>query len=186
MLQNKYTGEATADRLRLERSQLTIDLQQMRMEQWQIAYMQEKAKQQPNSAVLLAAAFKALQAKANLAAWSSARVSEEQSDAAAAIQGIQPVRLGLAKLFKEGNLQALEDDLHSSAALDSELGITELFTEKFKERYARISEREDRLTWFFVLTYILGSMMIGADFVLKSRWKENANTSDGSAAATRP
>ena len=43
ILQNHSTSAATQERIRLQNSQMIIDLEQTRMEQWQILYLTEKA-----------------------------------------------------------------------------------------------------------------------------------------------
>lgn len=136
--------------------------------------MEEKAKSQPDSKVLLAATFKALQADANLAAWSAARVRDENDDAKLDVQAIAHVRDSLTKLYKEGNLTALEADLNTVVQLDDKLGMADFLTDKFKERYAKVSEKERSLTLLFILTYVLGSIMVGVDFVLQGRWSKEA------------
>jgi len=169
VFQNYFATQATEQRLRLERSQLAIDLQQSRMEQWHILYLQEKSKQEPDANTLTAASFKTLQSYLNVAAWSSVRLRENPADENADVQEKYKVHERLVTLYKSGNLEALEDDLRTVIALESQLRISDIFSDEFRKRYARVEEREKRLTWLFVFTYALGSVMIGADFMLKLR-----------------
>ncbi|PZR84981.1 MAG: hypothetical protein DLM68_11635 [Hyphomicrobiales bacterium] len=58
------------------------------MNMWEILYLQEKAKQQPDPKILTVAAFKALQSRLNLLAWTwtMAVSREDQADAAVDIE----------------------------------------------------------------------------------------------------
>ncbi|MBA7657099.1 hypothetical protein ES703_65030 [subsurface metagenome] len=68
ILQNRFTADVMQERTRLQNSQTVIDLEQLRMEQWQIMYLTEKRKQNPDPEILLPSVFKALQAYLNLSA----------------------------------------------------------------------------------------------------------------------
>ena len=167
VFENKYANEATEERLRLERSQMAIDLQQIRMEQWQILYLQEKSKPDPDQKIVMAAAFKALQSYANLVSWSFARVRDAQSEAARDIQDKNQVQDNLIRRYKAGDVAALEEDLKNVATIESQLGIAKKLSEKFNEKYAKVTARKERITWIFLAAYVLGSVMVGVDFMLK-------------------
>ncbi|PZR84980.1 MAG: hypothetical protein DLM68_11630 [Hyphomicrobiales bacterium] len=70
--------------------------------------------------------------------------------------------------------------------IESQLGLSDRFAAQFKKRYAKVSEDEKRFTLLFISTYLLGSVMIGTDFMLKHRREPNLTRhSPGSNAVTK-
>lgn len=169
ILQSQFASNAAAERMRLDRSQLSIDLQQMRMESWQAIYMQEKAKAEPNKSILLASAYKTLQSQLNLAAWASARIREKESDAGSDISQKNAVQAALAKMYRDQDLAALEDDLRKSANVLNQLNVIENFNSKFEERMTDVRRQEQWFTLLFSGLYVLGTFMLGVQFLLKFR-----------------
>ena len=167
VFQNKLANDATAERLRLERAQLAIDLQQMRMNLWEIAYLQEKSKDRPNNDVLLAAAFKALQSRLNLFAWSFAAIRDDEASISRDITEKNFIQENLIERFKQRNLQQLENDLSESAKIEDKHRLASTLHTKFTKKYEEIAAKEDKYTLMFILTYIIGSVMVAIDFSLK-------------------
>jgi hypothetical protein len=167
--QNQFAAQFSEERQRLERTQLSIDLAQLRMEQWQVVYMQEKAKSNPDSKILLAASFKALQAHLNAVAWSSAGGREDEAQAAQDIYSKNVVQGKLAERYKHGELEALEKDLNESAAIENQLDVVGNLTEDFVKKFARTRQLENWCTTLFIIMFALGSFVAALDFVRRRR-----------------
>jgi hypothetical protein len=169
ILQNEFAAQSTEERLHLESTQLTIDVAQLRMEQWRILYMQEKAKASPDTKILLAAAFKTLQAELNLAAWSSARVREDESESEKDIQDKNEVQKKLTERYKSRDLEALETDLRESTAIENQFNLPDIWTESFGTKLARARQLEHTYTILFISTFALGSFVAAWDFIRRIR-----------------
>ena len=169
IFQNQFAAGFTEERLALERTQPTIDLAQLRMEQWEILYLQEKAKPNPDRNILLTAAFKTLQARLNLEAGSSARRRKAESEAAKDISEKNEVQESLAERYKSGDLEWLEKDLQQSAAISNEFNLGGIENEDFGEKLARARQLEHWFTVLFVSTFALGSFAAAWDYVRRIR-----------------
>jgi hypothetical protein len=167
VFQYKYASEATEERLRLERTQTAIDLQQLRLDQWNILYLQEMSKKDADQKVILAATFKQLQSSLNLTAWSSARV-DDPAQAAQDIAEKKQAEARLMELYKAGNFQALDSDLKKSVTIENEFNLTETLNNAFSRKYSQLVADERLKTWIFLATFILGSVMIGVDFMWRA------------------
>jgi hypothetical protein len=188
ILQYHFAAEATGARLYLERSQLSIDLQQIRMEQWHILYLQEKAKPTPDQQVLLASAFKSLQAYLNLAAWSSARVREDDVSAAKDIDEKNAVQVNLIALYKAGDLNALEKDLRTTGLIESRFDLANIWGAAFHKKLYEVKCRENRYTMLFVSTFALGGLVAAWDFMsrIRNAARDGAAQPVNSADAKKP
>jgi len=69
------------------------------------------------------------------------------------------------ELYRAGNLDALEREFARLSNLDNTLGLSESLTGAFQNRYADVKSEERRLTLIFILSFVLGSALVGADFV---------------------
>jgi len=136
--------------------------------------MQEKSKKDPDQKVILAAAFKQLQCLLNLTAWSSARV-DDPAQAARDISEKNQVEARLMDLYKTGNLQALESDLQKSVTVDNELNLVEKFNDAFNRKYDQLVADERIKTRIFLAAFVLGSVMIGMDFMRERLYSDEAS-----------
>lgn len=163
VFQNKTVADATGKRLYLERSQLAIDLQQMRMEHWNAIYLQEKSKPQPSDKIVRVAALKTLQSYGNIVAWSSARLQTNPLKAESDIAEKNAVQ----RAMETSTTAEIEADLTKSFQLENELHIAGEFASRFNAAYTDVTSTENMFTLLFLATYILGSILVGFEFMFK-------------------
>jgi hypothetical protein len=167
VFQYKFATDANAERSQLEQSQTIVDISELRMDQWEILYLQEKSKKDPDQTILLVAAFKELQSLYNLMSDASARVRSDDAQIANDIAVKNQAQVEIADLYAAGNLVALESYLQKSATVANYTGPK--FNNAFSHKYFEVLEHEQRMTWTFLTLFILGSLLIGVDYVRRDK-----------------
>ena len=165
--QNQLLSNATEERIKLENTQTAIDLQEVRMEMWHKAYVDEKTKQNPDTQILLNTTFKTLQSYLNILAWSSVRIKDNEFDKRNAIEEKYLAQETLTKWYQNKDLKALETDLGTVIKRENETRFQKQLTEEYGKRLVKIDEKEKRYTRLFIFLYVFGSMLIGLEFMLK-------------------
>jgi len=79
VLQNKVTADLAQERAELDRSQLTVDLQQLRLEAWTRMYNEQLTADRKNQELLGMSAAKALQAYTQIVFYSDLRVETDET-----------------------------------------------------------------------------------------------------------
>jgi hypothetical protein len=163
VFQYKFATDANAERSQLEQSKTNVDIAELRMDQWEILYLQEKHKKDPDQTILLLAAFKELQSLYNLMSEASVRVRSDDVQVAKDISVKNQAQSEIADLYAAGNLVALESYLRESATVANYVG--HKFNNAFSNKYSEVLQHEQRMTWTFLTLFILGSLLIGVDYV---------------------
>ncbi|MDE5421345.1 hypothetical protein L3073_03920 [Ancylomarina sp. DW003] len=165
--QNQLLSTATEERIKLENTQISIDLQEIRMEMWHKAYVEEKTKQNPDTQILLNTSFKTLQSYLNIIAWSSIRTRNDELDKQKDIKGKYLTLDTLTKWYQSKNLKALETDLGTVIKRENELRFEDQFANKYGKKLVEIDLTVKLYTRLFIILFAIGSILIGLDFMLK-------------------
>jgi len=169
--QNQLLSSATEDKIRLENTQISIDLQEIRMEMWHNAYVEEKTKQKPDTQILLNTSFKTLQSFLNIIAWSSVRLRDNELDKQSDIKGKYLTQNNLTKWYQNKNLNSLETDLATAIKRVNELGIEDNFSIEYGRKLAEIDANVKLYSRLYIFLYVIGSVLLGFEFMLKNRRK---------------
>ncbi len=169
--QNQLLSSATEKKIKLENTQISIDLQEIRMEMWHKAYIEEVTKQKPDTQTLLNASFKTLQSFLNIMAWSSVRLRSNELDKQNDIKEKHLTQDNLTKWYQSKNLNALETDLGTAIKRVNELGIDDKFAMEYGRKLAEIDLNVKLYSRLYIFLYVIGSILVGLDFMLKNRRK---------------
>lgn len=165
--QNQLLSTATEEKIKLENTQISIDLQEIRMEMWHKAYVEEKTKQKPDTQILLNASFKTLQSYLNIIAWSSVRVRNNELNKQKDIKGKYLALESITNWYQSKNLKALETDLGTAIKRENELRFENLISNKYGKKLAEIDLNLKLYTRLFIILYVIGSILVGLEFMLK-------------------
>ena len=168
ILQNRFASRWTEQRLHLERGQLVIDVQEVRMEQWQIPFLQERYKREPDKRLLAASALKLIQSLSNLNYWSAARVATGPT-AEKLIGEKNALQDKALELYRDGQVDALVKLYESSTVISNRMQIPEVTTQAFGDRLREVNRNEDWYNVTFFITYCIGTLMIGWEWVRNRR-----------------
>ncbi|MCX6258547.1 MAG: hypothetical protein NTW49_11725 [Bacteroidia bacterium] len=167
ILQNYFNSSRIDEKLQMNQTQMMIDLQQIRFEHWQSIYIIEKRKIKPDTTIMLGAIFKTLQSYQNLVAWSAARVNKSDEKVAEIINLKNLTQVALAQLYQSRNLNALETDLSKCIETENATNFSSIMTDKFVDKYSNNENSLRIYSVLFLISYIIGSLLIGLDFMIR-------------------
>jgi hypothetical protein len=151
---------------RLERSQLAIDIETARRDLWVVAFADaSRTKADPE----LVATFlvRVLEANKRLLSWSAGRIAQSAEEYSKILADRDITIERARQLAKSRDPSALLP-MAARAAKDTEV-LLPLHDEKFFEAVDDARSRETRWYWTFVGMYVVGSALVGFDFVRERR-----------------
>jgi hypothetical protein len=161
ILQNHYSRKWSGEVQDLINRQLTLDVQQLRMEMWNAAFIFESSRMPVNKEALGVAAFKMVQAMANMSAWSADRFADSESR----LESIYNAKARLKKraegFLKDRAYDSLITVMHAMIDADNSLQLSNIESQAAVLLRNKIEKKTIIANVFFVLTYALGSVLIG-------------------------
>lgn len=167
--QNQFQAKWLDERTYLEKTQFLIEIGQTSSELWQIQLNQEKMRQPRINDLLMVAAYNFVRSITNLIAWEESRVNGG-SGAPIVVKNLSQ---DLARqLYEKQDLDGLLKLVDIAAATKHKYQ-TDL-DQKYFKLMAESRESAETWNWGFFWCYIVGSILLGARWVLTAflRWPE--------------
>ena len=153
------------EKARLERSQLAVDIEQTRMDEWTNTLWQELHKEKPSREVLGLSALKIIETSSNLSAWIRGRLMDDPASYADVIQKKKALQSNARVMFEKGDyenvvkasqyLQLLMKDVDDEAM------------EHFGYRVSEVNRSQQSYDSIFLFAYIVGSALLAFEYVRK-------------------
>jgi len=187
--QNHYKALWTTETQRLQRSQMVIDIAELRMEKWLITFIQERRKPIPDKEMLGAYAAKLIKCNGNLLAWADARVAQDSTESRAAFEARDRLNLKADELLKNKDYEKIAELAEKILYFQTVFDIDKKQTSEFFKKINAVNEEENTWDQRFYYAYILGSLMIGAQYIiqkLKAKTDETIQNIAENAVKTDP
>lgn len=164
--QNYYKAVWSEEKARLARSQLAIDVAEVRMEHWLAILLAEQRKPSPDPEILKAVTFKFIVAFSNLEAWAAVRTMEDAMASEMVLSSKNKYHEQARNLWKASDLDGLTRLANKLIAVARNVEQSVDLNARFLKLYDQV--RRDEAFWdkVYLLAYVIGSLLLGVAYLL--------------------
>jgi hypothetical protein len=165
LTQNWLKVHWESEKAKLERSQLAVDIEQNRMDEWTNTLWQELHREKPSKEVLALSALKIIETSSNLSAWIRGRLMDDPVAYRGIIEKKKQLQADARAMFEKGDY---DNVVNASQYLQLLMRDTDdEAMEQFGYRVDAVNRSQRRYDSIFLLAYILGSGLLAFEYVRK-------------------
>ena len=164
--QNYYKSRWSDERARLARSQLVVDVAEVRMEHWQTLLRSEQSRPAPDQELLKLAALKYIESLGNLEAWAAVKTMQDVRAANLMLGVKNAITKRAQDVYRRGDLRELIRLANQLGASVKDLDEKFDLNERFKTLVDAVNAEEAWWDRMYMSAYIVGSIIVGTAFLL--------------------
>lgn len=177
---NHFGSRWVDDRIRLDRSQLAIDVQEVREEHWRAVYLDEVSKEHPSRTRLGEAGMRYIEANQNLSVWGALRVADDPAEAESFKRRRDSLRVISRMFVAQGRLDSLAALIDRITMEGNRNQESVVMTQMFFAKVNEVTAKRDLWRDIFFWSFVAGSVLLAIGWVA-SQWSGVTETGGGAA-----